>query len=257
MIILRFLVARIVPQQVLQDLCSSKCNQGQKFFFFVAEGKKALILPPMADRKVNTDTFFCSNEPDIWLQRHVWAPLYVSLRYVNELLTEGVILALGPIDLSIYIDPQEKLLERKQLPLPYVPLEMIVAAHVPTLWPPGLTWGTSSGPGPWDDHSLRDVKWNPESLWVGKPRSVSVEMAGGPGQGAGEKRQCNQERQRQGGKQCWWARPRTRTSPKPSPGAGRGRGSLTPSSSPSDHGSVLCGGLEAASEPGTCCWGRG
>lgn len=79
---------------------------------------------------------------------HVWFPLYLSPLYITGLLTEGVILALGSIDLSIFIDPQEKLLERKQLPPPYVPLEMIVAAHMPTLWSPSPTQGTPSGPGP-------------------------------------------------------------------------------------------------------------
>lgn len=104
------------------------------------------------------------------------------MNLLSELLTEGVILALGSIDLSIPIDPQEKLLEREELPPPYVPLEMIVAAHMPTLRSPSPTQGAPSGPGPRDELSLRNVQWHPESSWVGEPQSVSaVLMAGRPG----------------------------------------------------------------------------
>ncbi len=104
------------------------------------------------------------------------------MNLLSELLTEGVILALGSIDLSIFIDPQEKLLEREELPPPYVPLEMIVAAHMSTLWSPSLTQRAPSGSGPRDDFSLRNVQWSPESSWVGEPKSVSaVLMAGRPG----------------------------------------------------------------------------
>lgn len=107
---------------------------------------------------------------------------YHLLLYMSELLTEGVILALGSIDLSILIDPQEKLLEREQLPPPYVPLEIIVAAHMPTLRSPSPTQGTAGGPGPREDLSLRNVQWSPESSWVGESQSVSAElMAGRPG----------------------------------------------------------------------------
>lgn len=47
------------------------------------------------------------------------------------LLTEWVILALGPVDRPAFINPQEKLLEGKELPAPYVALKVVVAAHVP------------------------------------------------------------------------------------------------------------------------------
>lgn len=87
----------------------------------------------------------------------------------SELLTEGVVLALGSIDLPVPIDPQKKLLEREQLPSPHVPLEMIVAAHMPSLRPPSPTQGAPGGPGPRDVLSLRNVQRNPESSWVSVP----------------------------------------------------------------------------------------
>lgn len=63
-----------------------------------------------------------------------------------ELLTKRVILAFGSIDFPIHVDPQEELVERKQLSPPYVPFKMIVAANMPSLWPPSPTQGPPSGP---------------------------------------------------------------------------------------------------------------
>lgn len=87
-------------------------------------------------------------------------PVFVHPSTPLELLTEGVILALGSVDLSVLVDPQEKLLEGEQLPPPHVPLEVIVAAHVPALRPPCPTQGR---PRPGDDLHLRNVQWKPES----------------------------------------------------------------------------------------------
>ena len=46
-------------------------------------------------------------------------------------LTERVILALGPVDRAALVDPQEELLEGEELPASHVALEVVVAAHVP------------------------------------------------------------------------------------------------------------------------------
>lgn len=67
---------------------------------------------------------------------------------ITFVLTERIILALGSIDPPVPINPQEKLLERKQLPPPNVSLEMVVAAHMPPQWSPSPTRGTPSSPGP-------------------------------------------------------------------------------------------------------------
>lgn len=72
---------------------------------------------------------------------------------------------------------------------------MIVAAHVPALWPPSPTQGTPSGPGSQDDLSLRAVQRNPDSLGDSEPQFVSAGLvAGHPGEGAGKKHQGQQER---------------------------------------------------------------
>ena len=99
-----------------------------------------------------------------------------------ELLTEGVILALGSTDRSIPINSQEELLEREQLPPPYISLQMIVTAHMSTLRSPSPTQGAPSGPRPRNDFGLGNVQWSSESPLVGKPQSFSAElMAGRPG----------------------------------------------------------------------------
>lgn len=114
---------------------------------------------------------------------------------ITFVLTERIVLALGSIDPPVPINPQEKLLERKQLPPPNVSLEMVVAAHMPPQWSPSPTRGTPCSPGPQGNHSLRDVQWNPETFWVGEPQSVPVEMAGCPWQADGEHHKSDQERQ--------------------------------------------------------------
>lgn len=119
----------------------------------------------------------------------------------RALLTQRVILALGSVDLSVLVDPQEKLLEGEQLPPPHVPLEVVVAAHVPTLRPPGPAQVTPGGPGPGDDLGLRNVQRHPVSPWAGEPQPVSaVLVACRAGQGGGQKQQRHQEwQERRGG----------------------------------------------------------